>query len=175
MKLSTEQLEQILGNAPIMDWTHYCTRNRQYIKRDGNTDMLFVHTKGRSVLLSGRPYWLERRERLEEILALRKRVEELEAQVQNYPMQPLVVDAEGVLRFEANPIVEWLATEVSDMNQIAAWAAKNNVPNKYKQQLAQLVGYSVRGYGTLSYVVSDEFYNRAIAAYPQPPKEKDNE
>lgn len=81
MKPTTEQLEQILGNAPIKDWTHYCTRNRQYIKRDGNTDMLFVHTKEGSVPLSNRPYWLEPRERLEEILALRKRVQELEAQV----------------------------------------------------------------------------------------------
>lgn len=82
MKPTTEQLEQILGNAPIKDWTHYCTRNRQYIKRDGNTDMLIVHTKEGSVLLSGllsgRPYWFERRERLEEILSLRKRVQELE-------------------------------------------------------------------------------------------------
>lgn len=78
MNLTTDQIEQIVKGAPEDEWTHYCTRNRQYIKRDGNTDMLFVHTKEGSVPLSNRPYWLERRERLEEILALRKRVQELE-------------------------------------------------------------------------------------------------
>lgn len=103
-----------------------------------------------------------------------KRIDELEAQLNNYPMQPLVLDEDGTLRFEANPIVEWLATEVSDMNQTAAWAAENNVPNKYREQLAQMVGYSVRGYGTLSYV-SDESYNRAVAALPQPTEEKNDE
>lgn len=79
MNPTDEQIEQILNGAPIKDWTYYCTRNRQYIKRDDNTDMLFVHTNGWSTPLSNSiPYCLERRERLEEILALRQRVQELE-------------------------------------------------------------------------------------------------
>ncbi|QFR59849.1 hypothetical protein VOWphi5012_065 [Vibrio phage phi50-12] len=72
-----------------------------------------------------------------------------------YPMQPI---SNG--RFEANPIVDWLCTEVSNMNAIAVYCAENKIDYKYQEQLAQLVGYSVSGYGSLSYV-SDESYNRA--------------
>src|SRR5690606_28906417 len=79
MNPTDDQIEQILNDAPIKDWTYYCTRNRQYIKRDDNTDILFVHTKQWSTPISNSSsYCLERRERLEEILALRKRVQELE-------------------------------------------------------------------------------------------------
>lgn len=72
-----------------------------------------------------------------------------------YPMQPVVNG-----RFESNPIVDWLCTEVSNMNDIAFYCAENDIDKKYQEQLAQLVGYSVGGYGTLSYV-SDESYERA--------------
>src|SRR5690554_1047259 len=81
MNLTNEQIEQILDGAPANDWTHYCTRNRQYFKRDGNTDRLFVWlsvTKTWSIPLENKVRWLERRERLEEILTLRQRVQELE-------------------------------------------------------------------------------------------------
>lgn len=81
MTLTLEQIEQILEGAPDATWTHYCTRNRQYFKRDGNTNRLFVwisHTEVWSVPLSNKPRWLERRERLEEITTLRQRVQELE-------------------------------------------------------------------------------------------------
>jgi len=84
MNLTNEQIEQISDGAPANDWTHYCTRNRQYFKRDGNTDRLFVWlgvTKTWSIPLENKVRWLERRERLEEILTLRQRVAELEAQV----------------------------------------------------------------------------------------------
>lgn len=74
----------------------------------------------------------------------------------DYPMQPIDND-----RFESNPIVEWLATEVCDMNRISLYCQMNDVDNKYQEQLAQLVGYSVSGYGMLSYV-SDESYDRAF-------------
>lgn len=72
-----------------------------------------------------------------------------------YPMQPIMNG-----RFESNPIVDWLCTEVSSMNDIAHYCAENDIAYKYQEQLAQLVGYSVGGYGSLSYV-SDESYERA--------------
>jgi hypothetical protein len=73
-----------------------------------------------------------------------------------YPIQP-VLNIDGVDRFEANPIIDWICTEKSSMNEIAIYAAENNIDDKYMRQVAQLVGYSVSGYGTLSYV-DDESY-----------------
>lgn len=79
-----------------------------------------------------------------------------------YPMQPIILDPNGRKRFESNPIIEMLVDEGSiDLNRIAVWCAVNEIDHKYRQQLAQLIGYSVSGYGTLSYV-SDESYKRAV-------------
>lgn len=77
-----------------------------------------------------------------------------------YPMQPIHFDPKGTLRFEENPIISYLACEVSDLNHLAIWCASNGVDGKYQEQLAQLIGYSVSGYGTLSYV-TDDSYERA--------------
>lgn len=77
-----------------------------------------------------------------------------------YPMQPITFDPAGVLRFEENPIVSYLAREASDLNHLAIWCATNKVDAKYQEQLAQMIGYSLSGYGTLSYV-TDESYDRA--------------
>ncbi|MBZ9574589.1 hypothetical protein [Modicisalibacter sp. MOD 31.J] len=79
-----------------------------------------------------------------------------------YPMQPIGLDPHGRPRFEPNPIVDYLACTVSDLNHLAVWCAENAVDPKYQEQLAQLIGYSVDGYGTLSYV-SDESHERAAA------------
>ena len=70
-----------------------------------------------------------------------------------YPIQP-IKDA----RFEQNPIVNWLCSEVSDMNKISIYAQQNNVDDKYQEQIAQLVGYSIGGYGDLSYVTDESYY-----------------
>ncbi|HAS1047776.1 TPA: hypothetical protein I3790_000575 [Enterobacter cloacae] len=82
------------------------------------------------------------------------------------PMQPLVIDAHGTLRFKENPIVRALLDYATEhgygLNEIAIeeFDAENQM------QLAQLIGYSLSGYGTLSYV-TDESYERAAAAAPQ--------
>ena len=70
-----------------------------------------------------------------------------------HPMQPIGVDKHGVVRFKPNAIIEWLfETGKLDMNLVAVMAG-NKVFNKEDQmQLAQLLGYSVSGYGDLSYV-----------------------
>lgn len=75
-----------------------------------------------------------------------------------YPVQPKVMDECGVLRFEKNPIVEYLLDNGGiDMNKIAIWCHENDIDPKYSQQFAQLIGYSVRGYGTLSYVTDENW------------------
>lgn len=82
------------------------------------------------------------------------------AQLAVYPMQPISTDELGVARFERNLIIDWLCTEKSNMNEVAIYAAENGIDEKYQQQVAQLVGYSISGYGNLSYV-NDENYERA--------------
>ena len=68
------------------------------------------------------------------------------------PIQPIKEDERGVLRFVGNSIVRKLLDDGQfDMNHIAEWDATN----EEREQFAQLIGYSVSGFGDLSYV-SDE-------------------
>jgi hypothetical protein len=74
-----------------------------------------------------------------------------------HPVQPIVEDADGVQRFKANAIVRYLLEAGPfDMNQLAVipFSAED------REQFAQLIGYSLCGFGELSYV-SDETYERA--------------
>ena len=76
-------------------------------------------------------------------------------------MQPIVTDAHGVLRFKKNAIVEHLLDthQSADMNSLHCM----DFTNEDRQQFAQLIGYSVSGYGDLSYV-TDEAYEAAEKA-----------
>jgi hypothetical protein len=63
-------------------------------------------------------------------------------------MQQIHLDKEGVARFRANKIVRYLLDAGPfDMNQLALMSFSN----KDREQFAQLIGYSVSGYGDLSY------------------------
>lgn len=78
-----------------------------------------------------------------------------------HPMQPVVVADDNVVRFQENSIVRWLLDQASagrkvDLNDIAVQC----FADEDLQQFAQLIGYSVSGFGSLSYV-SDEKYTRA--------------
>ena len=74
-----------------------------------------------------------------------------------HPMQPMYVDEQKVLRFKRNKIIDWLFnTGKLDLNTIGA----TDFPKEDRQQLAQLLGYSLNGYGELSYV-TDKAYDRA--------------
>lgn len=65
-----------------------------------------------------------------------------------HPMQPIVWDKRRVIRFKANPIVAWLLDNGGlDMNDIAVKRFKR----EDQEQFAQLIGYSVSGFGELSY------------------------
>lgn len=75
-----------------------------------------------------------------------------------HPVQPLVRDAAGVIRFKANAIVRYLLESgTADMNKLAMLPFSQ----EDREQFAQLIGYSLSGFGDLSYV-TDETY--AVAA-----------
>ncbi len=78
---------------------------------------------------------------------------------QPHPMQP-VINADGVARFKQNAIVRWLLDAGRfDMNLIAVTPFER----EDREQFAQLIGYSVSGFGELSYC-SDEAIDRADKA-----------
>jgi hypothetical protein len=63
------------------------------------------------------------------------------------PMQPLVWD-KGVIRFKRNALVCYLLDHGGiDLNQLAGVRASR----EDREQLAQLIGYSVSGFGDLNY------------------------
>lgn len=68
-----------------------------------------------------------------------------------YPMQPIVLDESGTPRFKANPIVNYLKEHAArtgcDLNVLTT------MPFSVDdwEQFAQLIGYSVSGFGDLSY------------------------
>ena len=72
----------------------------------------------------------------------------------NHPIQPIEKDEHGTLRFKKNAIVDFLAKD--RLNELAAM----DFSREDWEQLAQLIGYSLSGFGDLSYV-SDETYDTA--------------
>lgn len=79
------------------------------------------------------------------------------ATVKNHPIQPLEIDGQGVVRFKANAIVQWLLDEGPfDLNDIA----RKGFAREDHEQFAQLIGYSHGGAGDLAYM-SDEVLDAA--------------
>ena len=84
-----------------------------------------------------------------------------------FPMQPLVWDERGTLRFKANRIVRDLldaatAANLMDMNTIAVEAQlRGKYTREERQQFAQLIGYSLSGYSELTSYVTDGAWKRA--------------
>jgi len=76
-----------------------------------------------------------------------------------HPVQPLIKEANGTVRFKKNAIVRFLLDAVPfDMNQLAIM----EFSDEDREQFAQLIGYSLGGFSELSYV-SDATYDRAAA------------
>lgn len=70
-----------------------------------------------------------------------------------HPTQPLAPDESGIVRFKENAIVRRLLDRSreglkTDLNDIACM----EFSQEDRQQFAQLIGYSLSGYGELSYV-----------------------
>jgi len=65
------------------------------------------------------------------------------------PMQPLVTDPSGTIRFKPNKIVQYLLDRGPfDMNHLAI----QDFSDDDRSQFAQLIGYSRSGFSELSYV-----------------------
>jgi hypothetical protein len=77
------------------------------------------------------------------------------------PMQPVEKGHDGVTRFRANAIVRHLLDRGGiDLNQIALL----DVPQEDREQFAQLIGYTIRGYHELSYVSDESCAQASIRA-----------
>jgi hypothetical protein len=80
------------------------------------------------------------------------------------PAQPLKIDKERVLRFQENAIVrhvlDFASSRGCSLNELAS------IPfsKADRQQFAQLIGYSLCGYGELPYV-TDAAYAEAEGAW----------
>lgn len=72
----------------------------------------------------------------------------------NHPMQPLIPDERGMIRFKANAIVRHLLDHGGiDLNALA----RMDFSTEDREQFAQLIGYSLNGFGELSYVRQDTY------------------
>ena len=66
-----------------------------------------------------------------------------------HPVQPIYMDNHGVVRFKSNLIIEYLLDNSNiNLNTIASIS----FPQNDREQLSQLIGYSVSGFGGLSHV-----------------------
>lgn len=83
-----------------------------------------------------------------------------------HPMQPAIWDGQGVIRFQANPIVrfllDWARTHGMTLNDLAALSQGQGRSKDDWAHFAQLHGYSVSGWGSLSYV-TNKHWERAKA------------
>jgi hypothetical protein len=71
-------------------------------------------------------------------------------------MQPIVWDDNGVIRFQDNKIIKMLADAgVLDLNYIAGQCIEKRIPHVDQMQFWQLLGYSVSGFGSLSFVTKE--------------------
>jgi hypothetical protein len=66
-----------------------------------------------------------------------------------HPTQTIVLAEDNVLRFQENPIVTYLLDKGGISMTNLACKGFSDVD---RRQFAQLIGYSVTGYNTLSYV-----------------------
>jgi hypothetical protein len=65
-----------------------------------------------------------------------------------HPMQPLLQDKHGTVRFKENKIVQYLLDNGGiNLNHLA----RGEFSQEDWEQFAQLIGYSVSGFGDLSY------------------------
>lgn len=78
-----------------------------------------------------------------------------------HPIQPLVTDKNGVIRFKENAIVTYLLEKGGiDMNALAM----EDFTQEDREQFTMLIGYSVGGFCDLSYA-SDETVTEVNRAY----------
>ncbi len=107
---------------------------------------------------------MTKEEILEALDHLRGMVENMDAPAMappgdRVPVQPVVRGHDGVIRFRSNAIVRWLIdSQRVSLNEIATLP---NVPREDMAQFWQMLGYSVSGYGDLSFALDVEEANAA--------------
>ena len=74
------------------------------------------------------------------------------------PIQPISKDKNGVTRFEENKIVQFLLDRTREHGIDLNLISRMNFSQEDREQFAQLIGYSVSGFGELDYV-KEETYN----------------
>ena len=78
-----------------------------------------------------------------------------------HPIQPVITDNKGVLRFKENRIISDLLNFATyrgfGLNEIAC----RDYSREDRQQLAQLLGYTLYGYGELRNYVDDDAFGAA--------------
>lgn len=87
------------------------------------------------------------------------------------PMQPVVKDEDGVLRFRENAIVCYLIDlarkhKIADLNSLAELPFSQ----EDRAQFAQLIGYAISGYHELSYVSDESARQASTLAHALDPK-----
>lgn len=82
------------------------------------------------------------------------------------PMQTLYQDEQGRARFRDNALVQHLLDKGGiDMNALAALP---DITNADREQFAQLIGYSLDGFGELGYVSDEAYYAAAKQTHLDP-------
>lgn len=75
-----------------------------------------------------------------------------------HPNQSIIVDSKGVRRFQQNNIVKFLLDASGlTLNDLAGL----EFDKEDRRQFAQLIGYSVDGYGDLSYAHDDDLLDKS--------------
>jgi len=81
------------------------------------------------------------------------------------PIQPLYKDEHGLVRFKENKIVRQLLDFASSRGMSLNDIAMRDYSQEDRVQFAQLIGYSLSGFGTLSYVDNDTYEAAALMKY----------
>ena len=81
------------------------------------------------------------------------------------PIQPLYTDEHDVVRFRKNAIVRQLLDFASERGMSLNEIARMPFSREDRVQFAQLIGYSLSGFGTLSYVDNDTYEAASIMKY----------
>jgi hypothetical protein len=82
---------------------------------------------------------------------MRARARVKEETTMKHPMQAIERDSDGIARFKANAIVEYLLERVVELGVDMNTLARLDFAREDRAQFAQLIGYSVSGFGDLSY------------------------
>jgi len=68
-----------------------------------------------------------------------------------HPIQPFIIDSQGVLRFKKNKIVDFLLDNGGiDLNRLWRLWGSGLFPIEDMEQFYQLIGYSISGFNEMS-------------------------